>query len=251
VTDPSILLTNEDGVDAAGLGLLREALAEASAEVTVVAPEAAREEASRSVTAGFGVTEHEWGYAVDGTPVDCVHFAHGVLDGAFDALVAGPDHGPNLGAHRLGRSGTIGAVIEAAHLGYPALACSCYDPEVGSRAFGQDDFEPLLAAVTRLLEPLADGLPGGCDFLNVNAPSEGDPRLRVTEAVHDFDVEVEPRADGYHARDRFHDPLADGRVEDPLGNDRRAAADGEVSVTPCTVHEPTASLDALRDLLDG
>ena len=249
MTDPRILLTNDDGIEAAGLRAVVDALD--GHDVTVVAPAEARDGASRSDTRGFGVSEHDSGYAVDGTPVDCVHFARTVLEPAFDVVVAGCNHGPNLGAHRLGRSGTVGAAVEAAHLGTPAVALSLYDPAVGSREFDREDFDSVAPVARFLVETAADGLPDGCDYLNVNVPAATGAPLRATAPVHDFDVEIERHTDGYHARDRFHDPLADGEVPDPVGTDRRAAADGEVSVSPLTVRESTPALDAVGELLAG
>jgi 5'-nucleotidase len=248
VTAPNVLLTNDDGIEAAGLRAALDALDDY--DVTVVAPAEVRDGAARSDTRGFGVSEHDLGYAVDGTPVDAVHFARTVVAHEFDAVVAGCNHGPNLGAHRLGRSGTVGAAIEAAFLGVPAVACSLYDPEVGSREFEREDFTPVRPALRFLIDRTLDGLPDGCDYLNVNVPATPDPALRVTEPVHDFDVEIERHADGYHARDRFYDPLAAGvdtPLEDAAGTDRRAAADGEVSVSPLSVTPATPALDATRE----
>jgi 5'-nucleotidase len=253
VSDPlCVLLTNDDGIEAAGLAAVRDALDAAGHEVLVVAPDEARDGASRSDTRGFGAAEHEFGYAVDGTPVDCVHFGLTVPEVAVDAVVSGCNHGPNLGAHSVGRSGTVGAAVEAAHLGVPAVACSLYDPEVGSREFGSGDFELAASVVERLARCVVDGLPDGRTYLSVNVPSNGRSRYRVTEPVHDFGVEMERRADGYHARDEFYDPLARGEVTDPVGTDRRAAADGEIAVTPLTVREatPEDTLAALRERLE-
>lgn len=250
--NPRVLLTNDDGIEAAGLRAALEALDEV-ADVTVVAPESPCDGASRSDTPGFGVSEHELGYSVDGTPVDAVHFGRTVLEPAFDVVVAGCDHGPNLGAHRLGRSGTVGAAIEAGFLGTPAVACSLYDPEVGLREFDHEDFDPIEPVLRRLLASFPD-LPDSVDYLNVNVPASGAPSLRVTDPVHDFDVEIERHTDGYHARDTFYDPLAGSEaasMADPVGTDRRAAADGEVSVSPLSVRQRATALDEVAALLES
>ena len=249
---PHVLLTTDDGIEADGLAAVLEAL-DGVADVTVVAPDSPRDGASRADTRGFGVSEHELGYSVDGTPVDAVHFARTVLEPAFDVVVAGCDHGPNLGAHRLGRSGTVGAAIEAGFLGIPAVACSLYDPEVGLREFDREDFDPVGPVLRRLLASLPD-LPEAVDYLNVNVPTSEAPSLRVTDPVHDFDVEIERHTDGYHARDTFYDPLAESEAAataDPVGSDRRAAADGEVSVSPLSVRQQATALDEVAALLDS
>lgn len=247
MTEPRLLLTNAEGIEAAGLAATRDALADY--DVTVVAPAESCEGASRSDTRGFGVSDHDRGYAVDGTPVDAVHFARTVLEPEFDLVVAGCAHGPNLGAHRLGRSGTVGAAIEAAHLGVPAIAVSLYDPAVGTREFDREDFDPVGPVLRFLIETATGGLPEGCDYLNANVPAAAAAPLRATGPVHDFDVEIERHRDGYHARDRFYDPLAEGAVPDSVGTDRRAVADGEVPVSPLTVECSTPALDPMADLL--
>jgi len=71
-------------------------------------------------------TETDAGYAVEGTPADCVAVADVALGLDPDVVVSGCNHGPNIGAHILGQSGTVGAAMEASFLGTPAIArCRC------------------------------------------------------------------------------------------------------------------------------
>jgi len=87
-----ILLSNDDGVYAAGLRQLAEALAELG-EVTVVAPDRNRSGASNSLTLTnpLRVKQIENGYySVEGTPTDCVHLAlTGLLQESPDIVVSG------------------------------------------------------------------------------------------------------------------------------------------------------------------
>jgi 5'-nucleotidase len=246
-------LTTADGIEAAGLHALVDAL-DGMADMTVVAPNDPCDHMGRTVTPGFGVSTHEAGYAVDGTPSDAIHFGRTVIEASFDAIVVGCHNGPTLGAHQLGRSGTVGAAIEASFLGIPAVAFSLYDPAVGQRPFSADDFTRVKPVARLLLEQLIDGLPDGCDYLNVNVPTVTDASLRITRPVQDFDIDIERHADGYHVRDQFYQPLAseaDIELADSVGTDRRAAADGEISISPLTVKPGTPSLDMMTEVIPG
>jgi 5'-nucleotidase len=250
---PSVLLTNDDGIGATGLRVLREALAE-DYDVTVVAPASNRSGAARSNSRPFTVEERAAGYAVDGTPVDCVHYARGYLDTEFDAVVSGCNDGPNFGAHRLERSGTVAAAIEAAFLGVPGAAFSLYDHPDGMRAFDREDYELAGRVASFLVGRLVDGaLPEGCDYLNVNVPADPpSPTLRITEPTYDFEVRVDETEEGLRAWDHFYDPLEhdDVPVTDAVGTDRRAVVDEEVSVSPLSVEHRTPSREAAAPLID-
>ncbi|MFB6175728.1 MAG: 5'/3'-nucleotidase SurE [Halobaculum sp.] len=205
-----VLLTNDDGIDAVGLRAVADAL-DPVADVTVVAPAENQSGCSRQYNRQFSVSETERGWAVAGTPVDCVHFGRDGLDTAFDVVVSGCNDGPNVGAHKLGQSGTISAAIEAAFLGIPGVALSVYDPPTGVREFERSDYDEAGRLARFLVDRLADAttpettLPDGLDYLNCNVPAEADdPPLRVTEPAHDFDVSLHSTEDGgYRLFDHF------------------------------------------------
>ena len=98
-----VLLTNDDGIEAAGLQALRRALlALAGIELAVIAPDGNRSAMARSITTRrpLWVEEVEFGdgtvgYATDGTPVDCVRLARlGLVEGfKAELVVAGINHG--------------------------------------------------------------------------------------------------------------------------------------------------------------
>ncbi|UIO99969.1 5'/3'-nucleotidase SurE [Halobaculum sp. CBA1158] len=220
---PHVLVTNDDGIDSPGLAALYEEL-RAVAEVTVVAPAEDQSGVGRSRSRAVDVDDHEWGHEVHGTPADCVAFALRALEAEFDLVVSGCNLGPNCGEYIMGHSGTVGAAVEAAYLGVPALAVSAYHRE---EFFPPAEFTfETPARVTRLLaehvlptagddestpddEPTdgdgendaAAGAPradlAGADFLSVNAPVDGsdgvggtDGDLRLTEPLADYGVEV-------------------------------------------------------------
>ncbi|WP_200531034.1 5'/3'-nucleotidase SurE [Halorubrum sp. LN27] len=268
-----ILLTNDDGIDAVGLRALSDALSR-EYDVTVVAPE--------SNQSGVGGARSWWdttveyaetdlGYAVEGTPADCVAVADVALGLDPDVVVSGCNHGPNIGAHILGQSGTVGAAMEASFLGTPAIAVSLYDR--GNLpvppTLDNDDFAVAGEVVADLLaraevggDANADGsplaLPFGADVLNVNVPAAddeaaADPTYRLTEPARGFDViEFRPGDEapedenvpddwkfserrgemGMELRDRFWREFLRGDIADDPGSDRLAAVEGEVSISP-------------------
>src|SRR5262249_51952245 len=113
-----VLLTNDDGIEAAGLqALRRELLKVPGIQLAVIAPDGNRSAMARSITTrrplwveevsfGDGTT----GFATDGTPVDCVRLARlGLVDGfEADLIVSGINHGSNLGDD-ITYSGTVAA----------------------------------------------------------------------------------------------------------------------------------------------
>jgi 5'-nucleotidase len=128
------LLTNDDGVDAEGLLAIRAALAESAESVITIAPEADCSGFARKCTFSrpVGVTRVSGGqhpvYRCDGTPTDCVRVGLlGGLAAAADLVVSGINHGANL-ADDVTYSGTIGAGLEAAILGTPAICLSQQTP---------------------------------------------------------------------------------------------------------------------------
>ena len=161
------LLTNDDGIDAAGLASLVNAVA-AFGESVVVAPADAQSGVSHRVTWQEGVRierRQEKRYAIHGTPADCVRL--GLLKVAPDAkwILSGINHGANLGAD-VHYSGTVAAVREAVLHGWPGIAVSHY--RKSGIAFDWERatewVRPILADL--LARPIEPGL-----FYNVNLPN--------------------------------------------------------------------------------
>lgn len=128
-----ILLSNDDGIDSPGLWAAAEALSDLG-YVTVAAPRDhmsatgrgfARESDGRITKKKLTIKGQEWDiYAIGGSPSQSV--AHGILEVVPqhpDLVVAGINFGENF-ATDISYSGTVGAAIEAASLGIPALAMS-------------------------------------------------------------------------------------------------------------------------------
>lgn len=157
-----ILLSNDDGVQAAGLSALAEALSPL-AEIIVVAPDRNRSGASNSLTLEIPLRVREvkpnW-WAVQGTPADCVHFAlNALLDEKPDLVITGINHGANLGDDVV-YSGTVASAMEGALFGVPSLAVSLV---------GSTHFETAASLAHDFVVQFAN-LPWPSPLLNLNVP---------------------------------------------------------------------------------
>ena len=251
----TVLLTNDDGIDSPGLAALYKGLSTVT-DVIVVAPKTdqsgvgrTRSDLSYELDNRITVADHAWGYVVDGTPADCVAVGlRGIPEAdEINLVVSGANDGPNVGSYILGHSGTVGAAVEAAFLGTPAIAVSGYDRET---YFPEDNdersFEPI-ADATRDLFELLDGrsvFDGTVDYLNVNVPTEPADRVVVTRPLADYDTAVVAADDGAerfesnywatHPVDGDGFPIGLGRYAEayPEWSDRAAVVDGAISLTP-------------------
>ena len=238
-----VLLTNDDGIGAAGLHALRRALAELEGiETHVIVPDSNRSATARSITtrSPLSVEEVELddgaiAYATDGTPVDCVRFGDlGLVGERPDLIVSGINHGSNLGDD-ITYSGTVAAALEGIVLGIPAIAIS---QQSGAREMGflpgrRFDFTiaaGLGAELVRLL--VADRLPAET-LLNINCPA-GEPTgievTRLGKRLYNDELRlVDEDGDG---RRRYEIYGFEPSFEDEPGTDLSAVAQGRISLTP-------------------
>ena len=165
-----VLLTNDDGIEAIGLRMMREALLEVpDMELAVIAPDSNRSATARSITTRqpLWVEEVDFGdggsgFATDGTPVDCVRFAAlGLVEFEPELIVSGINHGANLGDD-ITYSGTVAAALEGVVLGIPAIAASqqAFHGRLDSwvpHDWQRSDFEQAAAFVARMVEEVARG----------------------------------------------------------------------------------------------
>jgi len=162
-----ILLSNDDGIHAAGLRALVAAFD--GDEVWVVAPDREQSASSHAISLHRPLRVQELSprrWAVDGTPTDAVYVGlNHVLKGARpDVVLSGINHGPNLG-NDVHYSGTVAAAMEAALLGVHALAISLAAPPPHDFA----DAARFAAALARRV--VASPPAGGPLLLNVNVPA--------------------------------------------------------------------------------
>ena len=165
-----VLLTNDDGIYAQGLWALFDRFA-GSHHVTVVAPDRERSAIGHAITLNQPLRS-KWislngqysGYAVNGTPADCVKLSMmEILPSRPDLVVAGINPGANVGVH-LNYSGTVAAAKEAALCGTFGIAISME----GRQTRHYDDAARF--AVQLGEQVFQKGLPFGT-FLNVNMPN--------------------------------------------------------------------------------
>jgi 5'-nucleotidase len=250
-----VLLTNDDGIDAAGIRVLHDTLEEL-ADVTVVAPAKDQSAVGRQLSRNVTLRETEFGYAVEGTPADCVVAAVSALELDPDLVVAGCNRGANLGAYVLGRSGTVSAAVEAAFFDLPAIAASVYFP-AGEITF--EEFEPEyehFSEATRAVRYLADHAPNAgvfqeADYLNVNAPlpaDDGPAEMEITRPSHVYEMSAERDGETVSIQDRIWERMAEGNIPDPLGSDRRAVVEGRVSVSPLVAPQTNSNHQELDGL---
>ncbi len=164
-----ILITNDDGLGAAGFGVLERLARGLSDDVVACAPETEQSGASHSLTIHRPLRLREVAphrHTVDGTPTDCVLLAvnHLMAEAQPDLVLSGVNHGFNIGED-VTYSGTIAAAMEATLLGIPAIALS---QEVGA---GPIDFAAAEHHLPDLLRRLvATGWPPGV-VININVPA--------------------------------------------------------------------------------
>lgn len=126
---PLILVTNDDGVHAAGIKHLYNALKD-DFELVVVAPSHEQSASGLAITVRSPLQIQQVGegfYSVSGTPGDCVKMALSViLKRKPDLILSGINRGSNAGRN-IFYSGTVSAVIEGVLHDVPGIAFSCYD----------------------------------------------------------------------------------------------------------------------------
>jgi 5'-nucleotidase len=181
-----ILLTNDDGIKSPGLWAAAEALSELGF-VTVVAPREQSSGMGRSLpNTSDGVIEEErlqikgqdWPvYAVGGTPAQAV--LHGILEvmpQKPDIVVSGINYGFNLGTG-ITISGTVGAAMEAAALGFRALAVSLETAQDQHLTYSRDvDFTSAAYFTLKFARFLLEKEPfPDVDLLKIDIPKDTTP----------------------------------------------------------------------------
>jgi 5'-nucleotidase len=230
---PLILVSNDDGIYAAGISALVEALSDLG-EVMVVAPAREQSAMSHAISLDRPLRKREirpgW-YAIDGTPVDCVYL--GVLHLAPrppDLVVSGINHGYNLGADVF-YSGTVAAAVEAAIRGFPSFAMSLGAGD-RSKSPADRDFSAgakFAHALGRAV--LQKGLPRNT-LLNVNIPPDklaGYRWTRLGRRIYRDQVDERQDLRGNHY---YWIGGPEVGLDDIPGSDCHAVRAGLASVTP-------------------
>lgn len=244
-----ILLTNDDGIGAEGFAALRRIADQLSDDVWVCAPEHEQSGASRGVTLTNPLRVRavgEKGWAVAGTPTDCVLLAiNDLMPQAPDLVLSGVNRGSNLGED-VTYSGTVAGALQGMALGVPAIALS---QSIAGQA-NAPSFKPAETHAAGLVQRLLEiGWPANV-VINVNFPSEAmSPTGEVEVTVQGFRdvlrVHAEKRAD-LRGRDYYWMGFSGGGFDAPDGTDLRAISEGRISVTP--LHVDLTHQATVRDL---
>jgi 5'-nucleotidase len=251
-----ILVTNDDGVYAAGLRAAARGV-QGLGEVIVAAPSGQKSGVGRSVSVfeplryakmnlnGFSA------YAVTGTPVDSVIIGiFAIMNGNLpDLVVSGINVGENISTDTVTTSGTIGAALEAASYGIPSIAASIQAVDQGDKFDMHFDEKHSFEVATIVLRRVAakvleHGLPEGVDLLNLNVPvtATEETEIVVTRLarkifVTSVEERFDPRGRPYYWID------GDLITNDQEGTDVQTIyQDKKISLTPLTL-DSTARID--------
>jgi 5'-nucleotidase len=247
-----ILITNDDGIHARGLEVLRDIALRLSPDVWTVAPETNQSGTSHSMTLHTPLrlrTIDERTHAVAGTPTDCVIMAvrHIMKGEPPDLILSGVNHGSNL-AEDVTYSGTVAAAMEGTLLGIRSIALSLMMgiDDQGRRGY----WETAQSHAPSLISKLLEAEWGSGILMNVNFPDVTPNDIAGTavtrQGVRDQGLlNIDSRSDpwgtpyfwfGFERRKSTLVP----------GTDLAAIAEGKISVTPLSL-DLTAS-DASKAL---
>ncbi len=245
---PVILITNDDGIYAPGILSLTEAVQELG-DVTVVAPLAEKSAVGHAITMSdpLRVVEVErngafFGYAVNGTPADCVKLGvRCLMETTPDLVISGINLGPNTATNII-YSGTVSAAAEATIMGIPSIAVSL-------TSFTKTEFD-FAAEVAALVgkKVLDKGLPAGT-LLNINVPAvpkneiKGIAITRQGKGRYEeaFDKRIDPNNRTYYWLTGKRMILDEGKNIDDL-----VVMDHTVSITP--IRYDLTDYDFLKEL---
>jgi 5'-nucleotidase len=223
----TLLLTNDDGIDAPGIRALLQAVSAFEARPVIVAPLEHQSGCGHQVTTTNPIRVQKRSdveYAIAGTPVDCVRIALSHLCSEVNWVLSGINAGGNLGTD-VYISGTVAAVREAALHRLPAIAISHYKQR-------QREIDWTLAAdlTLKVLEVLVARSPEPNTFWNVNLPHL-EPAAPMPEIVfcqpctQPLPADYQVEGDYFHYTGEYQK-----RRRDP-GSDVEVCFSGRIAVT--------------------
>ncbi len=229
-----VLLINDDGIYAPGLAAMQRELCELG-EVCVVAPATEQSGVGHSITYLTPLIVKEvwegnrrWGWAVEGSPADCVRIAISELcPRRPDLVVSGVNSGLNAGINVL-YSGTVAAAIEGAFFGVTSVAVSLEFDEHAR-------FDKAAGIARAIIEQILEQRQIGPQLYNVNIPTAA---LTGNAAVRTVPMDVAHYGERFERRvDPWGRPYywATGEPPPRLGQqetDLTALKRGFITVTP-------------------
>jgi 5'-nucleotidase len=248
---PLILVTNDDGIDSPGLAAV-VAVLDSLGELLIVAPRVQQTSMGRSRSQKDGadgrlfarelrIGDRTWpAFAANATPALAVeHAVQELAQRRVDLVVSGINFGENVGSC-VAVSGTIGAALEAADLGIPAIAASL---EIDHIDYHEYDYSVDFTAAASFVRFFAERmlgklLPDDVDLLKIDVPAAATPESpwQVTrqDRLAYYRPTARPRADLFDGPNQFDHFPQKGKytAED---TDAYAMAQGIVSVTPMSL----------------
>lgn len=229
-----ILVTNDDGIDSDGVYALASALKEI-ADVTVVAPRREQSAVGHGITMliPLRITEYHrngefFGYAVEGTPADCVKIGiRNIMKEVPDMVVSGINHGSNTAINII-YSGTVSAAREAAIMDVPSMAISLTN-------HAGRDFKFAGKAAKMIAQKMkGHDLPLGT-LLNVNVPDVPESEIKgihlTKQGKSKWDDTYEMRVDPY-GKNYYWLTGSLMEMDTEMETDQAAIKNNYVSVTP-------------------
>ncbi len=236
---PLILITNDDGINSPGIECLKDSLSELG-EVIVVAPDTQNSAVSSSLTINRPLRVSEFikngsffGYAVNGTPADCVKLALStLLDRKPDLVVSGINHGKNTSINVL-YSGTVAGATEGLLFGVNSIAISHDSHALNADLISAGSFCKLLARkllLTTNRRPI---------LLNVNVPDIPENEVKGARLTRLSNAKWSDRYE------RRLDPFGNEYywfageyliAENDIDSDDGAVADGYISISPISLN---------------
>lgn len=229
-----ILVTNDDGIYSAGIAALVEALKE-MAEVIVVAPSEEQSAVGHGITMKYPLRVFKYhkngnffGYAVEGTPADCVKMGiRNIMGESPDLVISGINHGSNTAINII-YSGTVSAAREAAIMDVPAIAISVTSHEAKDFKYAGKVAKYLSEKIVRY------DLPRGT-LMNVNVPNIPEEEIAgilvTKQSKAKWDDIYEKRTDPF-GKDYYWLTGKLVEVENENQTDQSAIKNKYVSVTP-------------------
>lgn len=229
-----VLISNDDGIDSLGIQSLAAEFRK-FADVTVVAPLREQSAVGHAITMKVPLRVIEYhkndkffGYAVDGTPADCVKMGvRNILKENPDIVVSGINHGSNTATNII-YSGTVSAAREAAIMDIPAIAVSVTDHHACHFEYAAE----LAAEYARRI--VEHGLTKGT-LLNINVPNLPKNEIRGVAVTRQgksrWDDCYEKRTDPY-GRDYFWLTGNLVKMDTSRDYDQKAIEENFASVTP-------------------
>ena len=231
---PRILITNDDGILSQGILALWKALEQFS-DVTIIAPKSEQSGKSHSISLhkplrieNIFLNDGSKGYAVNGTPVDCVKIGlNKIFKKKPDLIVSGINKGANVGKNIL-YSGTVAAAMEGILNDIPSIAFSINSSNLSNlktaRIISRDIVKQFLKG----------NFPSDI-ILNVNIPNCKINQIKetiITKQGHQYFVDS--FKENFDSKNNNYFWM-DGKIEDldeDIKYDGYAVANNYVSITP-------------------